>query len=65
MSTDRTPTYEEAIAAAGAVIARDLAQQARRPAPEAARLAIGRDATPEQIDAWIARFRPEHVQRPS
>ncbi len=53
--------YETAIAAAGQAYAEGMAEQLARSPREAAIAAIGRSATPEQIDAWITRFRP-HAQ---
>lgn len=51
-------TEQEALAAAAQVIAEDLQrQQLERTPTEAARAALGSDATPERIAAWIARFR--------
>lgn len=51
-------SFAEAITAAGRVYAEAIARQDARPAREAAREALGRTATPEQIDAWVAEFRP-------
>lgn len=51
-------TREQAIAEAGEVIAADLAQQQTRPAREAALASLGRNATDEQIAAWITTHRP-------
>lgn len=51
-------SYETAIASAGQAYAEGMAEQLARSPREAAIAAIGRSATPEQIDAWITRFRP-------
>lgn len=53
----------EAVAAAGRVYAEAIARQDARPPREAAREALGRAATTEQIDDWIAEFRPPVPQR--
>lgn len=55
----------EAVAAAGQVYAEAIARQDARPPREAAREALGRTATAEQIDAWIREFRPPVPQRNS
>lgn len=53
----------QAVAAAGLVYAEAIARQNARPPREAAREALGRDATAAQIDAWVAEFRPPLPQR--
>lgn len=59
------PTRAEAVAAAGEEIARSLARQAARSPSDAAREALGRGATEEQLTAWIARHRPAAVLPPA
>lgn len=54
----RRSLRDQAIADAGRIYAEAIARQDARPAREAAREALGRTATPEQIGAWIADFRP-------
>lgn len=56
-------SQEEAVAAAGQVYAEAIARQDARPPREAAREALGRAATADQIDDWIAEFRPPVPQR--
>lgn len=50
------------ISRAGQVIAEGLARQQARPPREAARLALGRHATEQQINDWIAVHRPQHAR---
>lgn len=56
---------EQAIAAAGVVYAEAIARQDARTPREAAREALGRDATDVQIEAWIREFRPPLTRRSS
>lgn len=60
---DELPEFQRAIAASGLVYAEAIARQDGRPAREAAREALGRDATPAQIEAWVAEFRPPLSRR--
>lgn len=58
-------TQAEAVAAAGQVYAEAIARQDARSPREAAREALGRAATAQQIDAWVAKFRPPMPHRNS
>jgi hypothetical protein len=58
LDAEQQAVYDQAIAAAGQVYAEGIARQDARPPQEAAVAALGRDATAEQVEAWIARHRP-------
>jgi cation transport regulator ChaB len=59
LDAEQQAIYDQAIAAAGEVYAEGIARQDARPPHEAALAALGRDATPDQVEAWIGRHRPE------
>lgn len=61
--TTRLPTEDEALAAAAQVIAEDLQRQDERTPLEAARASLGKDATAEQLQAWVDEFRPSAARR--
>jgi cation transport regulator ChaB len=63
LTAEQQAIYDQAIAAAGEVYAEGIARQDARPPHEAALAALGRDANPEQIAAWIARHRPQQRHR--
>lgn len=55
-------TYDDAITAAGQVIADDLVRQSERTPREAAIASLGNAATEAQISAWITTHRPARAR---
>lgn len=54
-----TPTIDTAVDNAARHVAEGLARQDARAPRDAALAALGPHATEQQIDDWIARFRPD------
>lgn len=57
LSPEQQVVFDQAIAGAGQVYAEGIARQDARSPREAARAALGRDATDEQLTAWVATYR--------